>query len=302
VRRSGRGQPLKTPISPLVVAHRGASSRAPEHTLAAYVRAIESGADALECDVRLTRDGHLVCVHDRTVDRTPDGRGVVSEFDLQTLSGLNFSSWHRELPESADELVVRDTYLDGVAPDLGEDGRVLTLDRLLQLVVDCGRPLTVFVETKHPTRYKGRVERQLVLTLRRFGLTPGRRKRGAPAPRAVVMSFAPIALRRVRLLEPTLPVVQLREWAFAPARSVVVPGGVPILGPGVRLLRVDPDLVRRAHQRGRRVFTWTVNDPADLEFVLALGVDYVATDRPADVLAQLRSRPDLGLPAQVPRV
>jgi glycerophosphoryl diester phosphodiesterase len=105
------------------------------------------------------------------------------------------------------------------------------------------------------------------------------------------MSFSPIALRRVRLLEPELPVVQLMWWVYGPARSVVVPGGVPILGPALRLLRADPELVRRAHARGRRIYTWTINDPADLDFVLDLGVDYVATDRPADVRAQLHSQP-----------
>jgi glycerophosphoryl diester phosphodiesterase len=296
VRRLGRSEPVQPPTRPVVVAHRGASTSAAEHTLGAYVRAVQTGADALECDVRLTRDGHLVCVHDRTVDRTSDGRGVVSEFDLQTLSELDFASWHRELPDSADELVVDDSYLDtpyfeGVAPDLGEDGRVLTLDRLLQLVADAGRPLTVFVETKHPTRYKGLVEQELARTLRRFGLVPGGRRRSRTGSRAVVMSFSPIALRRVRLLEPELPVVQLMWWVYGPARSVVVPGGVPILGPALRLLRADPELVRRAHARGRRIYTWTINDPADLDFVLDLGVDYVATDRPADVRAQLHSQP-----------
>ena len=70
---------------PLVVAHRGSSYALAEHTLGAYLRAIDEGADALECDVRLTRDGHLVCVHDRTVDRTSSGHGVVSDFDLDDL-------------------------------------------------------------------------------------------------------------------------------------------------------------------------------------------------------------------------
>jgi glycerophosphoryl diester phosphodiesterase len=287
---------------PIVVAHRGASSRAAEHTLSAYVRALAVGAPALECDVRLTRDGHLVCVHDRSVDRTSDGRGLVSEFDLEALSRLDFSARHPGLPDSADELVLDDPYFAGVAPDLGEDGRVLTLDRLLELVADCDRPVTVFIETKHPTRYRGLVERELVSTLRRFGLVSGRYRPRRPAFRAVVMSFAPIALRRVRLLEPALPVVHLRDSSLRPARSVVVPGGVPIVGPGVRLLRADPDLVRRAHSRGRRVYTFTVNDPADLDYVLGLGVDYVATDRPADVLARLRSRPLPRLPLGRARV
>ena len=61
-----------------MIAHRGSSKEHPEHTLAAYRKAIEQGADMLECDVRLTADGHLVCVHDRRIDRTSDGRGVVS--------------------------------------------------------------------------------------------------------------------------------------------------------------------------------------------------------------------------------
>ncbi len=59
---------------PFVVAHRGASADRPEHTLAAYELALQEGADGVECDVRLTRDGHLVCVHDRRVDRTSTGR------------------------------------------------------------------------------------------------------------------------------------------------------------------------------------------------------------------------------------
>ena len=61
---------------PFVVAHRGASAERPEHTLAAYELALQEGADGVECDVRLTKDGHLVCVHDRRVDRTSDGRFV----------------------------------------------------------------------------------------------------------------------------------------------------------------------------------------------------------------------------------
>ncbi len=65
----------RQPSWPLIVAHRGASGHRAEHTLAAYVLALEQGSDGLECDVRLTRDGHLVCVHDRRIDRTSTGRG-----------------------------------------------------------------------------------------------------------------------------------------------------------------------------------------------------------------------------------
>ena len=80
--------------SPLVFAHRGSSAALPEHTLAAYLRALDEGADGLECDVRLTRDGHLVCVHDRRLERTSNGRGRVSARTLAELDALDFGSWH----------------------------------------------------------------------------------------------------------------------------------------------------------------------------------------------------------------
>ena len=83
-----------------MIAHRGASYDVAEHTLPAYLSAIDNGADGLECDVRLTRDGHLVCVHDRTVNRTSNGSGIVSEYDLSALRELDFQSWRDQLPDS----------------------------------------------------------------------------------------------------------------------------------------------------------------------------------------------------------
>src|SRR3954454_15694137 len=94
---------------PQVVAHRGSSAAMAEHTLGAYVKALDDGADALECDVRLTADGHLVCVHDRRVDRTTNARGVVSTMTLEDLDALDAASWKhpwrqidKDLPDSED--------------------------------------------------------------------------------------------------------------------------------------------------------------------------------------------------------
>ena len=86
-----------------VVAHRGASEEAPEHTLAAYRKAIEDGADALECDVRLTADGHLVCVHDRDLRRTASSRGLVSTMNLAELDELDFARWKNPWSDMDDE-------------------------------------------------------------------------------------------------------------------------------------------------------------------------------------------------------
>jgi glycerophosphoryl diester phosphodiesterase len=285
---------IEPPDRPLIVAHRGASLDVAEHTLAAYLSAIESGADALECDVRLTRDGHLVCVHDRTVNRTSDGRGVVSEFDLAALSALDFSSWHGELPASADDLVNAAPYLSGVAPDLVTlAGGVLTLERLLELVHDADRPVGLLIETKHPTRYGGLVEKELVELLRRFGWAgragPGESLR-EPADLSnpvTVMSFAPTALRRVKLLAPDIPTVLLMERLYPVRRAGMLPAGVPRAGPGLHLLHADPGFVARAHARGHRVYVWTVDQPADVAHVLRLGVDTIITNRPAEVIAQV---------------
>lgn len=280
----------------MVVAHRGASSAVAEHTLIAYVTAIESGADALECDVRMTRDGHLVCVHDRTVNRTSDGRGVVSEFDLDMLQSLDFSSWHSDLPESADQLLPDSPYLAGVDPDHVEHGGgVLTLDRLLGLVRDASPSLRLLVETKHPTRYQGLVEKELVELLARFGWagtsTPdGRLRHSADLDnRVIVMSFAPTALRRVKLLAPDIPTVLLLDRLLPVRREALLPAGVPIAGPGLHLLRAEPEFVARAHARGRQVYVWTVDEPADVDYVRSLGVDTIITNRPSEVLAQVRT-------------
>ena len=79
---------------PFVVAHRGASGDRPEHTLAAYELALQEGADGVECDVRLTRDGHLDCVHDRRIDRTATGTRLVSDMTLAQLPAFDFGYCH----------------------------------------------------------------------------------------------------------------------------------------------------------------------------------------------------------------
>lgn len=160
---------------PFVVAHRGASADRPEHTLAAYELALREGADAVECDVRLTRDGHLVCVHDRRVDRTSSGTGVVSEMTLAELRDLDFGSWHA-------------SWRPGAGADMTD---VLTLEKLVELVLDWHRPVKMFIETKHPVRYGALVENKVLVLLHRFGIAA---PASADLARAVVMSFSAAAV------------------------------------------------------------------------------------------------------------
>ncbi len=265
---------------PLVVAHRGSSHAVAEHTLTAYEQAIDDGADALECDVRLTRDGHLVCVHDRRVERTSNGRGVVSEFALDELGDLDFGGWHHDLPASADALI--DPEQVPVPP-----AAVLTLEQLLELIIDASRPVQLYIETKHPNRYAGLVEQELVGVLRRFGLAD---PPDPDASRVTVMSFAPVGVRRMRLLAPGLPKVLLLNQVPKIRRDGSLPSGVAIAGPGIRVLREHPEYARRVHENGHQIYVWTVDKPADLELSLALGADMIATNRPREVLRRVSQR------------
>ncbi|UWE13472.1 glycerophosphodiester phosphodiesterase [Actinacidiphila bryophytorum] len=260
-----------------VVAHRGASEDVPEHTLAAYRKAIEDGADALECDIRLTADGELVCVHDWRVNRTSNGRGAVSSLELADLATLDFGSWKGRLadPEAPERY------------DLAERSRVLTLRRLLELVADTDRRVELAIETKHPTRWAGQVEERLIDLLHHFGLDR------PPAPGAAsqvrVMSFSSRSLRRVRLAAPALPTVYLMQYVSPRHRDGRLPAGARIAGPSMRIVRANPGYVARLHRAGNRVHVWTVDEPRDVAMCARLGVDAIITNRPRQVLDQLSS-------------
>ncbi len=269
-RRRPPPAPSEATGRPQVVAHRGASSALAEHTLAAYMQAMEDGADALECDVRLTADGHLVCVHDRRIDRTSNGRGSVSTLPLDRLEELDWSSWKKPWSE-----------LDDEASDERPDGAILTLERLLDTVHDWGRPIDVAIETKHPTRHAGLVERRLIELLDHYGWA--RPRRGTVSP-ARMMSFSWMSLRRCLELAPALDMVYLMERVPIRLRDGSLPLGTRIAGPAIEIIRSHPEYVAKAHAVGQQVHVWTVNDPVDLALCAQLGVDAVITDNPAQAL------------------
>jgi glycerophosphoryl diester phosphodiesterase len=257
-------------MRPQVVAHRGASEENAEHTLGAYLKALEVGAEALECDVRLTADGHLVCVHDRDLRRTAATKGIVSTMELADLDQLNFSSWKNPWADLDDEADDRDITL----------GKVLTLRTLMETVAGYDRRIELAIETKHPTRYGGLVERQLISLLREFGWD----RSGTPVR---IMSFSLTALQRANRLAPELEYVMLvnkaQHWPML--RRMVEPGW--IIGPGISELSAHPGWGQRLTAAGKRVHVWTVNTAEQLQTCLDLGVEAIITDRPAYMLDQL---------------
>jgi glycerophosphoryl diester phosphodiesterase len=152
--------------------------------------------------------------------------------------------------------------------------------RLLETVADYDRPVDLAIETKHPTRYAGLVERRLVQLLDEFGWAG----KGSPAR---VMSFSWLALARIKKLAPELEVVFLldRQHSWLLAREIAAEDW--IAGPGIAFLRENPRAGRRLADLGRRIHVWTVNTEQDLDLCVDLGVEAVITDRPQMALAHL---------------
>ena len=259
-------------LVPRVVAHRGASAEAAEHTLAAYVLALEQGADGLECDVRMTRDGHLVCIHDSRIDRTSTGRGPVSAYDLATLAAYDFGV-------RSDELDANGAASDRERPHVG----VLTLVQLLGLIADWPDPVQLFIETKHPAPQRGLIETTLVALLAEHGLTDPKSRQDSPI---VIMSFSAKALRRVRKSAPKLPTVALLP-TLSGVRAGKLPPWADIAGPRFGALRADPGFVLRAAAHGHPTYCWTIDEPAEVALCAELGVTYLATNCPGAARRQL---------------
>jgi glycerophosphoryl diester phosphodiesterase len=143
------------------------------------------------------------------------------------------------------------------------------------------------IETKHPTRYAGLVERQLAAVLAEFGLD------GPPAPGAHwvrVMSFSQLAVQRMRQLCPDVPAVFLMEESVPfRFRDGSLPKGVQTVGLDIRIVRRHPETVARQHRQGHEVYVWTVDSPDDIARCLDLRVDGVITNHPTAVLDAVRA-------------
>jgi glycerophosphoryl diester phosphodiesterase len=254
---------------PVNLAHRGASARAPENTLEAFRLAVESGAGGLELDVHLTRDGHVVVIHDSTLDRTTDGTGPVAEMTLDELrepdAGHNFS------PDDGDTLPYRGLGLH--IPTLAEvlrefPGVAVNID------IKADRP-GIEAAVLNDLREAGAEGRVLVVSSRRSAvrrfrrMTEGRISTGASRWETGVF-YGLSNLRLEQLLRPAYDALQ-----------------VPVRHRGIPL--VTRRFIGAAHDRNVRVDAWTINGTDEMRRLLDLGVDVIMTDRPgtlADVIGQ----------------
>lgn len=230
-------------------AHRGASGHAPANTLAAFLMAAEMGADGIELDVHLSKDGEAVVIHDHTVDATTDGHGHVSAMTLSELRRLDAG--------------------------IGFGGRfagqrIPTLQEVFDAV---GHRLLINVEIKvapghHPRQQEAEVVRLI--------------EDNQLVDRVIVSSFSARSLGRVRRLNPNIALgllhgIPLLRWPRTRYEA---------MHPSFRT--VGTRYLDRARKRGARVHVWTVNETDDMQRMRDLGIDGIITnypDRLCDVLA-----------------
>lgn len=245
LRPSGGGERL------LNIAHRGFKGSFPENTMLAFEKALEAGADGIEFDVHLARDGEVVIIHDERVDRTTNGTGRVQDHTSRELAALNAAALYPELPPQG----------------------VPTLRDYFGFVRD--RDVVTNVELKTGVYWYEGIEDRVYGLIREFGLRD----------RIIVSSFNHRSIMRMKALDPAVVCGLLVDcWLLNPA-DYVGSLGVECYHPSVYgLHRKD---VEELHRRGIRVNPWFLNEPRDFAEVVGLGIDGIITDYP-DVIRALK--------------
>ncbi|MFH1184943.1 MAG: glycerophosphodiester phosphodiesterase family protein [Chloroflexota bacterium] len=239
---------------PIIFAHRGASSLAPENTMAAFELAAKDGAPAIELDAKLTRDGKVVIFHDPTLTRTTNAKGNLAD-------------------RTADELRALDAGSHFSGQYQGE--KIPFLEEVLEAF---GKKLLINVELRNYWTPRDGLADRVCELLQRHSLQGN----------ILFSSFYAPNLRRAAELLPEVPraLLAIRGWRGAWARSFAFTFG-DYLALHPHVADVSPQQVQRVHRLGRRVHVWTVNDLGDITRLAEWGVDGIFTDDPKAALSAL---------------
>ncbi|WP_206916519.1 glycerophosphodiester phosphodiesterase [Alicyclobacillus acidoterrestris] len=228
-------------------AHRGYSGRYPENTMVAFAAAVEAGAAGIECDVRMTKDGHFVILHDAYVDRTTNGQGPISEMTLAEVQQLDAGSWFGEA-------------FVGMP--------VTTLSSLVAYVKRCPQ-LVVNLEWKVSLADPARLQRAMDV-LERAGIWK----------QVIHSSFDTQTLQAIRRAHRDANVALLTEEEQASPDGLEVAAQLGAMAIHPHYRRVTQRYVQRAHQLGLRVHPYTVDNPKAIAWLEDCGVDAVITNWP----------------------
>ena len=247
---------MHLPGALMVIAHRGSSGTAPENTIVAFRRAVEAGADWLELDVRRTADDELAVFHDRTLDRTTDGRGSIYRHTMEDLRKLDAGRWFS-------------SRYTGV--------RIPTLTEVLESI-PAGVGLNIEVKTDGDRHWRSRTARRLTEVLHT-------RRRGRPI---LVSSFNHSFLKRLHTMAPSIVLgalaMPLRDAGLRPSTFGRACGAKAFVCSRTSLRKRQ---VHDAHRHAMRVFVYGVNSARHLLRPRRFGVDGVITNYPALMLRLL---------------
>lgn len=228
-----------------VWAHRGASDYAPENTLEAFALAVKQGADGVELDVQMTKDGKLVVAHDETIERVSNGSGRIVDYTLEELRRFKFNKTH---PEYA-------------------SAQIPTLKEVYELLQPAG--LTVNVELKTGiVLYDGLEEKVLKLA-----------KKMDMEDRVIYSSFYHKSLMKLKKLDPSVKTGILYSDGWIDVVKYAKRLHVDALHPALYHLR-SGKIVKQAKERGLSVHVWTVNRKEEMELITKLGAEAIITNRP----------------------
>lgn len=237
------------------IAHRGASAYAPEHTIAAYKLGQQSRGDYIEIDLQMTKDGHLVAMHDETVNRTTNGTGLVKEHTLEEIKQLNAGSFFNEKHPS-------------LAKKEFENANVPTLEEIIKTF---GHNANYYIETKSPDEYPS-MEEKLLEIIKHYGIND----------KVIIQSFSEASLQKIHSLDVNIPLVQLLPYKKAAQLTELEMKKYKTycIGLGMNYKYIDSTYVKRIKKHGLEVHPFTVDNETDMKKLILWGVDGMFTNYP----------------------
>ncbi len=232
-------------LSPLIIGHRGASAHAPENTIASFELALEYHADGIELDAKLTKDDHVIVIHDKTVNRTTDGEGEIAKLSLAKIRSLDAGS-------KFDQRFCNE--------------RIPLLDEVFEAL---GNKMLINIELTNYANPSDALPEKVALLVRKFKVEDS----------VIFSSFLPKTLIRIKKLLPDIPagLLALPGAAGALSRSFI---GKWISSELVHpyFTDVNKNFMFREHHRRRKVNVWTVDTENDIREMLQYGVDGIITN------------------------